>query len=128
MKRILIVDDEQELLDLAREFLEAKDFEVETCSTAGSALDLLGSAERFDAIISDVRMPDMSGPRFLSELKQRKLLVNPFVFLTGYGSDDPEVQALYDNGLDRVFTKPVFYFQLAEYIDQYIKKAEKARA
>jgi len=57
-RRLLVVDDEAEILELLK--LTFHDFEVETALNADSALDLL-RAQRFDALITDVRMPGGSG-------------------------------------------------------------------
>ena len=57
---MLVVDDEAELADLMREVLESAGYEVATAESGAVALELLAEA-RFDAIVSDLRMPDMDG-------------------------------------------------------------------
>ena len=57
-RRLLLVDDEVEILELLK--LTFHDFDVETALNAAAALDLL-RANRFDAILTDVRMPGQSG-------------------------------------------------------------------
>ena len=59
--RVLVVDDETELAGLMREMLESAGYEVSTAESGAVALELL-TAARFDAVVSDLRMPDMDGP------------------------------------------------------------------
>ena len=58
--RVLVVDDEVELADVMREMLEGAGHEVATAESGAVALELLATA-RFDAIVCDLRMPDMDG-------------------------------------------------------------------
>jgi CheY-like chemotaxis protein len=71
MHSILYVDDEPDLLELGRIFLEeTKEFTVRTFGSAVEALDFL-AWERVDAIVSDYQMLDMDGIQFLVEMRKR---------------------------------------------------------
>ena len=59
--RVLVVDDEPELADLMRAMLEGAGLEVATAESGAVALEMLREV-RFDAVVSDLRMPDMDGP------------------------------------------------------------------
>ena len=61
--RLLVVDDEPEVAALMRDLLEAAGYEVATAESGAVALELLDAA-RFDAIVSDLRMPDLDGAAF----------------------------------------------------------------
>jgi two-component system NtrC family sensor kinase len=81
--RVLVVDDEGELADLMRDVLEAAQFEVATAESGAVALELLAEA-RFDAIVSDLRMPDMDGAGLWREVRERHpVLARRMVFVTG---------------------------------------------
>ncbi|TMH28389.1 MAG: response regulator [Betaproteobacteria bacterium] len=83
LSRVLVVDDEPELASLMRDILEAAQFEVAHAETGAVALELLGEA-RFDAIVSDLRMPDMDGAALWREVRERHpLLLRRMVFVTG---------------------------------------------
>jgi CheY-like chemotaxis protein len=61
--RVLYIDDEPDLLDLAQMFLESQgEFTIDTITSAREALERLNT-ERYDAIISDYQMPEMDGIR-----------------------------------------------------------------
>ncbi len=94
--RLLIVDDEQDISDLLREELSILQCgivpEIETANNGRVALEKV-EKEWFDAVLSDINMPLLTGLEFLSEL--RKLgKRTPVVFLTGFGSKSNAVEAL----------------------------------
>ena len=64
---ILIIDDEADVLDLMADVLQSNGHRVETANSAGQAFGLLERCH-FDVILSDIRMPKMSGPEFLRQL------------------------------------------------------------
>ena len=81
--RILVVDDEAEIAELIREFLESAGYEVATAGSGNEALELLAEAQ-FDAVVSDLRMPDMDGSALWRAVSQRHpRLAKRMVFVTG---------------------------------------------
>ena len=81
--RVLVVDDESEIADLMRAFLESAGYEVATAESGAVALELLATA-RFDAIVSDLRMPDMDGGTLWREISQRlPAMARRMLFVTG---------------------------------------------
>lgn len=96
--RVLYVDDEPDLLDLARIFLEQTgDIEVTTSPSATAALDE-HPIPMFDLIISDYQMPDMDGIAFLKEVRERFGDV-PYILFTGRGREEVVIEAI-NNGVD----------------------------
>jgi PAS domain S-box-containing protein len=91
--RVLYVDDESSLLDLAKVYLEhSGDFTVTTATSAPEAIQLL-EKERFDVIVSDYQMPYMDGIEFLKHLKA-KGNTTPFIIFTGKGREEVVIAAL----------------------------------
>ncbi|MDN3922562.1 hybrid sensor histidine kinase/response regulator [Roseateles violae] len=81
--RVLVVDDETELAGLLREALEGAGFEVATAESGLVALELLAEA-RFDAIVSDLRMPGMDGAALWRAVRERQpLLATRMLIITG---------------------------------------------
>jgi len=98
MINLLYVDDEPELLEIGRVFLErGGDFIVSTASSAAEGLDLLGR-QSFDAIISDYQMPVMDGIELLKEVRRIYDGI-PFILFTGRGREEVVIEAI-NNGAD----------------------------
>ena len=87
-KKILVVDDEKEIVDLLYKFLSKEGFEVLTSTDGVAALQL---AKKFlpDLIILDVMMPGMDGGAVMEKiLEDGKLRNVPVIFLTGAIAED----------------------------------------
>jgi response regulator RpfG family c-di-GMP phosphodiesterase len=103
--RVLYVDDEPGLCRaFARIFLSDASLRVSTVGTPEEAIELLGR-ERFDVIVSDLRMPGMSGLELLAAARKhqpetRRLLVS------GYADFESALDAINEVGIDRLLTKP----------------------
>ncbi len=96
--RVLYVDDEPDLLDLGKIFLEnSGEFFVRTIDSAFAALKLL-KTEKYDAIISDYQMSGMDGIQFLIEVRKHFGKI-PFILFTGKGREEIVIQAI-NNGAD----------------------------
>lgn len=111
MRRYLIVDDNAAFAENVAEILTDAGAEVSVATTGERAL-ALAAASRFDAIVSDMRMPVMSG----AELVHRVRRVDPglpAVVVTAYTADD-DLQAARAEGLLAVLPKPVPLATLVE--------------
>jgi len=98
MISILYVDDEPDLLELAKIYLEQSgEFQVRTATSAEEMLADPGILS-FDAILSDYQMPEMNGIAFLKEIR-RKAPEIPFLLFTGRGREEIVIEAL-NNGAD----------------------------
>ena len=83
LARVLVVDDEIEMAGLMREMLESGGFEVMNAESGAVALELLDAA-RFDAVVSDLRMPDMDGAELWRRVcEQHPGLRGRVLFVTG---------------------------------------------
>ncbi|WP_321504354.1 PAS domain S-box protein [uncultured Methanoregula sp.] len=98
MYSVLYVDDEPDLLEIAKLFLEQTgEFVVDTRISAHEALVSLKSAG-YDAIISDYQMPGMDGIAFLREVRAVFGSL-PFILFTGRGREEVVIEAI-NNGVD----------------------------
>jgi two-component system, OmpR family, KDP operon response regulator KdpE len=101
--RILVVDDEQQILRALRTSLHGAGYEVETAETAEGAL-AAAAMRPPDAVILDLVLPDGTGTDVCREL--RKWSSAPVIVLSAVGEEHEKVAAL-DAGADDYVTKPV---------------------
>jgi CheY-like chemotaxis protein len=93
-RRVLVVDDEPPVLDLLNEILQTAGFETSPFNDPIAALHAVEAGSTFDAVVSDVRMPGMSGPELLRRV-EKVMGPRPVVFVTGFaegvfaGQDEP---------------------------------------
>lgn len=105
-KCVLIVDDDLELASIYEHLLETFNYEVSTAANGVAALKLLLSRD-MDAIICDLRMPELEGDLFYSTLERMKPhLCRRFIFLTG-AADDPKYHSFLKQVKSLVLHKPV---------------------
>src|SRR3989454_6560819 len=107
--KILVVDDEKSILLLLKEALTQWGYQVTTASSAAEGLELLKNG-LFDAIISDIRMPDMSGLDLLREIRKQDETIE-VVMMTGYPTIASAVQALKEGAYDYL-SKPLILDEL----------------
>ncbi len=101
---ILVVDDEPDLRTLYELTLLREGYRVETASSVQEARDQL-KAQRFDAVITDMRLPDGFGMELLQDLREQQRKER-CVVMTAYGSAENAVEALRSGAFDYL-TKPV---------------------
>ena len=102
MTRVLVVDDEPQLLRAMRITLRARGYEVETAADGRTALDLAASRHP-EVIVLDLGLPDLDGVEVIQGL--RPWFTAPIVVLSARQDSDDKVAAL-DAGADDYVTKP----------------------
>jgi two-component system, NtrC family, response regulator PilR len=100
MERLLIIDDEKSILDLLTAVFKKEGYSVKTAFSAPRALDLL-ERESFDLVITDIKMPGMSGMDVLARVKERTPDM-PVILITAFGSISQAVEALKAGALDYI--------------------------
>ncbi|MFA5275567.1 MAG: response regulator [Candidatus Omnitrophota bacterium] len=107
MKRILIIDDDEEICKLVKAGLERSgDFSVLYAITGKEGLRL-AQAEKPNLVLLDVRLPDIDGFEILREIKQNKEIAGtPVVMLTALGDERLKTEAAHSYG-EGYLTKPV---------------------
>jgi CheY-like chemotaxis protein len=90
---ILVVDDEEALVRLAEEVLASLGYEPIGCVGARQALEVFGAApDIFDALLSDVIMPELSGPELAIELRRLRPTL-PVILMSGFGGPALQMRA-----------------------------------
>ena len=105
--KVLVVDDEEEVLDLVADYLGEEDFEVLTAPNGAVMRQVLAKAE-IDLIVLDVKLPDQDGFSLVREL--RKSSDTPVILLTGKADTIDRIVGL-EIGADDYVAKP---FELRE--------------
>ena len=112
-EKILLIDDEVDFLSAMAERMEARDMKVSTASSAKEGLEK-AMAGSFDAVILDLRMPEMDGIETLKKLKEK----NPdleVILLTGHATIKDGIEAMKLGALD-LLEKPADINTLTEKI------------
>jgi signal transduction histidine kinase/CheY-like chemotaxis protein len=110
---ILVVDDEESLVHLAEEVLASLGYEPIGCVGAAQALKAFGAApERFDALLTDAIMPEMSGPQLIEQIHRVRPEL-PCILVSGYGGPDLQAEAQ-KVGAYAVLSKPLAAAELAQ--------------
>jgi two-component system, probable response regulator PhcQ len=111
---VLFVDDEPALLEGVKTNLRKEPYQIVTCTSGSAALELLAT-QRVDVIVSDERMPGMSGSELLAQVRKRYPSMMR-VMLTGQASLEATIRAINEGEVYRFLTKPCTPVQLAQTI------------
>ena len=120
MKKVLIVDDEQDIVESLKFVLETEDFE---CYTAFNGEDGLKSAKEImpDLIILDIMMPKMNGYKISRLLKfDSKYKDIPIIMLTARSQEEDKLIGE-ETGADEYITKPFELDNVVKTVKEYLK-------
>jgi two-component system, cell cycle response regulator len=119
-KRILVVDDHEDNIELLRARLEARGYEVFGASDGQAALDQVEHVIP-DLILLDVMMPKMDGMEVVRRLKANKSLpFIPVIMQTALDSTENKVEGL-DAGADDYITKPINFAELEARVNSLLR-------
>ncbi len=118
--RILLVDDEQELVSTLAERLSMRGIEADWVGSADEALKQV-ETQQYDLAVLDVKMPKMGGIR-LKQILDDKYPDMKFIFLTGHGSESDFQQGTSEFGVTDYLVKPVKIEVLIEKIKAAVGK------
>ncbi len=122
-KKILILDDEENLAESLYLYLVSKGYEGSYCASGAQAAELL-KTNHYDLIVSDIQMPEQTGIEFFNtvkdQLKEKKVA---FILMTG-NVDLLSLQKAYDLGVDEFILKPFDFEDLKIVIDLALLQAD----
>src|SRR5450432_3284488 len=126
MKKILVIEDNEEVRDNIAEILELSDFEVLQAGD-GKAGVALALKESPDLIICDIMMPELDGYGVLHLLSKHKETYGvPFIFLTAK-SEKTDLRKGMEMGADDYITKPFDGTELLNAVEIRLKKTESLK-
>lgn len=113
--KVLVVDDEEDIVEVIQDRLEAYGF---TVVTAGTGLDALRKlpVETFDGIFMDIRMPEMNGIEALDQIRKNGLKI-PVIILTSSSTKEVAIEAMAKGANDYVL-KPFEWEELKAKIEK----------
>ena len=118
--RILIVDDEPNIIGTVSALLRRRGYDVLTAMTGRAALDVV-ERDRPDVVILDLGLPDMSGHDVCRDM--RRISASPILVLSARGAESDKVAAL-DAGADDYVTKPFGAEELLARIRAALRRIE----
>jgi two-component system response regulator CpxR len=119
---ILIVDDDQELGEMLKDFLAPDHLNITACLSGEDGLETLNTGN-FELLILDIMLPGMSGLDVLKKLRQRSDL--PVIMLTARGDDIDRIIGL-EFGADDYLAKPFNPRELAARIKAILRRAKQS--
>jgi DNA-binding NarL/FixJ family response regulator len=127
LKRLLVVDDEPNLLRAVAACLKAENYEVSTARSGQEALLQLAESVP-DLVISDIRMPGMDGYKLARQLRgsPRTALV-PLVFLTAKDETADRIEG-FRAGIDAYLTKPFEPDELIAVVNAILQRVERTHS
>ena len=127
LKRLLVVDDEPNLLRAVAAVLRGENFEITTARSGREALVAVAGSLP-DLIVSDVRMPGMDGFQLARKLRAstHSALV-PIVFLTAKDETEDRIEG-FQSGVDVYLTKPFEPDELVAVIKSVLSRVERTRS
>ena len=124
MPKLLVVDDDTLILDCFRYAFTPEQISLETAATAAQALSLFRQ-QSFDAVITDVRLPDSSGLQLLQDLQALDRKV-PVILMTGHGTANTAIEAM-RRGAFEYLLKPLDLDALQSVIDRALETSRMTR-
>ena len=101
--KILVADDERDMVHILQEFLEAKGFEIDAAFDGKEALEMI-KTDDYDFVFVDVNMPEKTGPELVRYMKQNNIRAKA-IMITGY----EDINEFYSKniGVDEYLRKPL---------------------
>jgi CheY-like chemotaxis protein len=113
--KILLVDDEEDIIEVIQDRLEAYGFTVVTAGNGLEALKKL-SMEKFDGIFLDVKMPEMGGIEALVEIRKQDKKI-PVIIITSSSTREAAIEAM-AKGANEYVLKPFEWEELKAKIEK----------
>src|SRR5919108_4958542 len=122
MATVLVADDEKNIVQLARMYLQAEGFTVETAANGREALDKVRQAKP-DLLVLDLMMPELDGWEVTRRLRKESDI--PIIMLTARGEDVDKIVGL-ELGADDYLTKPFNVRELVARVKAVLRRTQKA--
>ena len=122
MARILVIEDDEEMRSLLKDFLSDEGYEADSAHNGSEALLRL-ARDLFDLVITDLRMPGLTGFDILSAIKKLELGM-PVIVITAFGGEEVYRRSM-ARGADGYLEKPIHFQKLKGLIQELVSSKEK---
>lgn len=119
--KILVCDDEIDILELIELYLEKEGYEIVKARDGLEAIDYIREVENFDLVILDIMMPGADGYKVIKEI--RKKYTMPIILLSAKNQDSDKILGL-DLGADDYITKPFNPLELVARVNAQIRRVK----
>lgn len=124
-KRVLIVDDDIELLQLVCFLLDRINVETTTAKNAADAAKILREPPLPDLLILDLMLPGISGMEFLRQMRARSVFDQLPVLVLSALIDPNQIREALDSGADRYLTKPYIANNLLTVVQEMLRTGRR---
>ena len=121
---VLILDDDVDFNSLLTDIFEQADYIVTSLKDPIEAIEVFKNTD-YDLVVTDHRMPEMSGAEFMKVIKQMKPEV-PVIMVSGFMENDT-IRSLISGGVGGVFLKPLNIFSLLDRTAELIDEAKRLK-
>jgi two-component system alkaline phosphatase synthesis response regulator PhoP len=118
---ILVVDDEEDICEILKFNLESEGYVVDTVNSAEEVMHK--KLERYQLFLLDVMMKGMSGYKLADEIRKRKKLSTPIIFITAKNSENDKLTG-FSVGADDFITKPFSVKEILARVKAVIRRVE----
>jgi DNA-binding response OmpR family regulator len=120
--RVLIIEDDEEMRSLLKDFFAEEGFETDSVSNGYDALEVL-TKNIFDLVVTDIRMPGLTGLDILPRIKKIKPEV-AIIVITAFGTEEVR-RKVFERGANVYLEKPIHFQELRGLIHDVIFAKEK---
>lgn len=120
--KILVVDDEQDVLDLLRDLFTKKNYQVECASSGKLTLEIV-SKSKPDVVLLDIKMPEMDGIQTLEAIKKKDPSID-VVMLTAYGYNEKLIDQAMQRGASGYISKNLPLEQIINTFNTLLKSIQ----
>lgn len=121
MSRILIIEDEEAIADLEKDYLELSGFEVKICNTGDEGLQT-APREEFDLIVLDLMLPGLDGFEVCKKIREEKNI--PIIMVSAKKEDIDKIRGL-GMGADDYMTKPFSPSELVARVKAHLARYDR---
>ena len=121
MSRILIIEDEEAIADLEKDYLELSGFEVKICNTGDEGLQT-ALREEFDLIVLDLMLPGLDGFEICKKIREEKNI--PIIMVSAKKEDIDKIRGL-GMGADDYMTKPFSPSELVARVKAHLARYDR---